>query len=68
MKESKISILLNPIRMKIIQTLLVGQRLTVQQMNERLPDVPPATMYRHLNKLLGAELITTEFMDFGLLF
>ena len=57
MKESKISILLNPIRMKIIQTLLVGQRLSVQQINERMPDVPPATMYRHLNKLLEAELI-----------
>lgn len=57
MKESKISILLHPIRMKMIQILLVGRRLTVQQINERMPDVPPATMYRHLNKLLEAEFI-----------
>lgn len=57
MKQTKISILLHPIRMKIIQTLLIGRRLTVQQITERVPDVPPATMYRHLNKLLEADLI-----------
>ncbi|MEN6316695.1 MAG: helix-turn-helix domain-containing protein [Clostridiaceae bacterium] len=57
MKESKISILLHPIRMKLIQALLAGRRLTVQQITEFMPDVPPATMYRHLNKLLEAELI-----------
>lgn len=57
MKESKISIILHPIRMKMIQALAIGRRLTVQQISERVPDVPPATMYRHLNKLLEAEII-----------
>lgn len=57
MKDSKLSIILHPIRMKIIQTLVLGGRLTVQQINEHIPDVPPATMYRHLNKLLEAEII-----------
>lgn len=57
MKESKISIILHPTRMKIIQALVVGHRLTVQQISERVPEIPPATMYRHLGKLLEAELI-----------
>lgn len=57
MKESKISIVLHPIRMKMIQALLLGHRLTVQQIHEQMPDVPSATLYRHLNKLLEAELI-----------
>ncbi len=58
MKESKIDIMLHPIRMRTIQTLIGGRRLTVQQINELLPDVPQATMYRHLNKLLEAGIIT----------
>jgi DNA-binding transcriptional ArsR family regulator len=57
MKESKMSIILHPIRMKIIQALAVGGRLTVQQIREVMTGIPPATMYRHLNKLLEAELI-----------
>ncbi|MGG3889687.1 hypothetical protein [Metabacillus fastidiosus] len=35
-----------------------GKQLNVQQMNERLPDVPQAPLYHHLNKLLEANIIT----------
>lgn len=57
MKNSKTKLILHPVRMKITQSLLNGQKLNVQQIAERLRDVPQATLYRHLNKLLEAEVI-----------
>lgn len=58
MKNSKAKLILHPVRMKIIQALLGGQKLTVQQMLDIVKDVPQATFYRHLNKLVDAEVIT----------
>ncbi|MBS4196190.1 helix-turn-helix domain-containing protein [Bacillus sp. FJAT-49870] len=57
MKESKADVILHPVRMRIIQTLINGRRLTVQQIGERLRDIPQATLYRHLKKLLEAKVI-----------
>lgn len=57
MKNSKAKLILHPVRMKIIQSLLGGQKLTVQQMLDVVKDVPQATLYRHLNKLLEANII-----------
>ncbi|WP_167577925.1 helix-turn-helix domain-containing protein [Ammoniphilus sp. YIM 78166] len=45
-------IILHPIRMKIIQVLGGGKALSIQQIGSVLSDVPPATLYRHVNKLL----------------
>lgn len=56
MSGSKVDILLHPVRMRIIQSL-VSENLTVQQMRERLPDIPQATLYRHLNKLFDAGVV-----------
>ncbi|WP_232016150.1 helix-turn-helix domain-containing protein [Paenibacillus baekrokdamisoli] len=57
MAESRTDLILHPIRIRIIQTLVTGEHMTTQQLAEMLPDVPQATMYRHLNKLLQAKLI-----------
>ena len=57
MKETKADVILHPIRMRIIQTFISGQRLTVQQIADKLPDIPQATLYRHLNRLLKANVI-----------
>lgn len=57
MKTSKTKLILHPVRMKITQSLLNGKKLNVQQIAERLKDVPQATLYRHLNKLLEADVI-----------
>ena len=57
MKETKVNIMLHPVRMRIIQTLIGDRKLTVQQISEQLPEVPQATMYRHLNKLLEGEIL-----------
>jgi predicted ArsR family transcriptional regulator len=55
--ESKADLILHPIRMRIIQSLIGGVRRTTQQISEIMPDIPQATMYRHLNKLLKSKLL-----------
>lgn len=50
MASSKTDILLHPIRMRIVMSL-AGRQLTPLQLAAFLPDVPQATLYRHLNKL-----------------
>lgn len=56
-QESKADILLHPVRIRIIQALINKRELTVQQIGERLADIPQASLYRHLKKLLEADLI-----------
>ncbi len=58
MKQSSFEILLNPVRMGIIQNLIGDRRLSTQQLSELLPDVPQATLYRHLKLLLKAGYIS----------
>lgn len=55
--ESKAKLILHPVRMKILQVLVSGKQLNVQQIHERLADVPQASLYRHLNKLVEANII-----------
>jgi DNA-binding PadR family transcriptional regulator len=57
LSESKADLILHPIRMRIIQSLIGGARRTTQQISELMPDIPQATMYRHLNKLLKSKLL-----------
>lgn len=57
LSESKADLILHPIRMRIIQSLIGGARRSTLQILEIMPDIPQATMYRHLNKLLNAKLI-----------
>lgn len=56
MSESKTDVILHPVRMRIIQSL-VSEPLTVQQMKERMPDIPQATLYRHLKKLFESKVV-----------
>jgi len=61
MKESKADLLLHPIRLRIIQAFMPPKRLTAQAIGALLSDVPPATLYRHLNKLTkGGVLAVVE--------
>jgi DNA-binding transcriptional ArsR family regulator len=46
----------HPIRLRIIQTV-AGRRMTTQQIAEVLPDVPQATLYRHVNRLAGGGVL-----------
>lgn len=57
----KADLLLHPIRMRIVQQLLLAKSLTIAQLVDALGDVPQATVYRHINLLLQADLV--EIID-----
>ncbi|WP_338472401.1 helix-turn-helix domain-containing protein [Niallia sp. XMNu-256] len=57
MNTSKMKVILHPVRMKIIQALINGKEMTAQELSKWAEDVPQATLYRHLNKLLDAGFI-----------
>ncbi|TDK28008.1 ArsR family transcriptional regulator [Arthrobacter crusticola] len=48
---------LHPVRLGIIQGLLGGRRLTTAQIAEELPEVTPATLYRHISTLTQAGIL-----------
>lgn len=56
--KKKMDLILHPVRLKIVQSLLNGKTMTVQQLAERVEDVPQATLYRHLKKLLEASILS----------
>jgi len=51
--KKKADVILHPIRMKIIQALGGGKQRSIQEIGTVLPEVPQATLYRHVNTLLG---------------
>ncbi|MBP2324981.1 DNA-binding transcriptional ArsR family regulator [Kibdelosporangium banguiense] len=56
-----LDLLLHPVRLRILRTLLDGHPATTTQLRERLPDIPPATMYRHVAALATAGVL--EVLD-----
>ncbi|GLW10166.1 hypothetical protein Misp01_52950 [Microtetraspora sp. NBRC 13810] len=50
-------LLLHPVRIRILQTLFDTDPMTTAQLRERLPDIPPATMYRHIAVLADAGVL-----------
>ncbi|MEH7076763.1 helix-turn-helix domain-containing protein [Neobacillus drentensis] len=54
--ETAVDVILHPVRMRIIQ-YLINQKLTAQQLKELLPDIPQASMYRNLKKLVESGVI-----------
>jgi len=57
MPTNRFDLLLHPVRMQIIQTLIAGRQMTAQELGERLPEVPPATLYRHLGTLVEGDVL-----------
>lgn len=55
--KEKLEAILHPIRMRILQTLLNGKRMTAQQIKAKLIDVAVPTLYRHLNALVENQII-----------
>jgi len=50
-------LILHPLRMRIIQAMAGGGPATAAELAERLPDVAPATLYRHLNLLRSGGIL-----------
>jgi DNA-binding transcriptional ArsR family regulator len=59
MATSAVDVLLHPVRLRIVRALAPAREATVQEIADALPDVAPATLYRHVNKLAAAGLIAT---------
>ncbi|MCX7773985.1 MAG: helix-turn-helix domain-containing protein [Clostridia bacterium] len=49
--------MIHPIRIKIIQEILKKENATVRDIAEAVSDVPQASLYRHINKLLNENII-----------
>lgn len=55
---SKINeVMLNPVRMRIIQTLVAKQNMTTTEICEKISDVPRTTLYRHIKVLLDNNVL-----------
>ena len=50
MSERTSDLVLHPLRMRIIMTV-AGRQMTTQQIAAVLGNIPPATLYRHINRL-----------------
>ncbi len=50
-------LLLHPVRLRIIQAFLGDRALTTSQLSTELADVPPASLYRHVARLVGAGVL-----------
>lgn len=55
-----IKILSNSTRMRIMQYVQANGTVTTKQIAENIKDVPPATLYRHINYMIDAGLIVVK--------
>ena len=58
MNQGVLKSLLNPIRMKIFQHVLMNEGVTTADLAKVLPDVPQASLYRHINKMVQDEILS----------
>jgi DNA-binding transcriptional ArsR family regulator len=56
MNKVKEDLLLHPVRLRIILAA-AGRRVTAQQLADELPDIPQATLYRHINTLAAGGML-----------
>lgn len=54
---ASLDLLLHPVRLRILQAMLDGHPSTTAQLRARLPDIAPATMYRHIAALTAAGVL-----------
>jgi len=50
-------IILNPVRMRVIQEMAAGQSMTASELCEKISDVPRTTMYRHIKILVDNKIL-----------
>jgi hypothetical protein len=51
-------LLLHPVRLRIVQAFLGDRALTTADLRSELPDVPPASLYRHVARLVDAGVLS----------
>ncbi|MGH9100541.1 MAG: helix-turn-helix domain-containing protein [Acidimicrobiales bacterium] len=50
-------LLLHPVRLRIVQAFLGDRALTTSKLRSELEDVPPASLYRHVARLVDAGIL-----------
>lgn len=50
-------LLLHPVRLRIVQSFLGDRALTTTDLRSQLPDVPAASLYRHVARLVDAGVL-----------
>ncbi len=60
MSTPRLSLLLHPVRMRLVNALAAGQILTTSGLSARLPDLPKATLYRQVELLLRGGVFEIE--------
>jgi DNA-binding transcriptional ArsR family regulator len=53
-------VLLNPVRLRIIQELAVRGNITATEICEKISDTPRTTIYRHIKILLDSSILSIE--------
>lgn len=51
-------VMLNPVRMRIVQALATRQNMTATEICEKISDVPRTTLYRHIKILLDNNILS----------
>ncbi len=51
-------IVMNPVRQRIFQYFLLHETGTVKELRKALPDVPSASLYRHIKILADRSILT----------
>ena len=54
MKKDWTNLLMNPIRLRIVQYLMIHEKGTAGEIKLELTDIPPASLYRHIKMLSDA--------------
>jgi DNA-binding transcriptional ArsR family regulator len=57
MAQDQADLLAHPVRVRIILALGQNREMSAQQLGETLRDIPQATLYRHLQKLLAGGIL-----------
>ena len=58
MRKGIYDIMLNSTRMRIVQTLVSRENMTANEICQVINDVPRTTLYRHINILIEANILT----------
>jgi DNA-binding transcriptional ArsR family regulator len=53
----RIDVVLHPVRLRIVQAFIGHESVTVRDLAKQLPDIPQATLYRHLGTLVDGGVL-----------
>lgn len=64
MKKDYMEVCMNSTRQRIIQVIMINKEATAAKIGEELPDIPRASLYRHIKILLDAEILVVVKEEF----